>query len=261
MARITKKSVVPGIVILAVLAFVGYGVMKAIERPGPAQKKKEERVKSAQEKLGEWESKAENLKKGLAKLAKFEPPSDGLIPRERMSTYVKIHDYVSDIRNHLHKKRPKKFPKLGGALFIAKKEMAILNKVRREKLLEYNMTADEYLWIEDKILDASALAIKRMTDQCYGADKPEYVIRYLKTAAKNAGFYEAVEGKGHVARPDKIDPSVIPETHYKYVLEYWPWLHQKRIVKSQLDMKCLIESENIKPASFTPLKVEEYPDF
>lgn len=260
MAKITKKSAISGIVVLAVLAFVGYGVMKALERPGPRQKSEREKTQDALEIIKEWESKAKALNERLQQLAKFELPADGVIPRERMSSYVAIHDYVQKVAGHLRSRRPKRFPDLGGALFIARKEMAVLNKVRREKLLEYNMTADEYLWIRGEIRNATALAIKRLAEQCYGADKPEHVIKHLKTAAKNAGIYDKTEDGSLIPRPDKIDPSVIPETHYKYVLEYWPWLHPRRINKSELNMECLIEKESIKPAPFTPLEVDEYPD-
>jgi len=259
MAKITKKSVISGIVVLAVLAFVGYGVMKALERPGPKQKKEED-AKTALEKVKQWESKAERLKERMQQLAKFTPPADGVIPPERMKIYITIHHYVHKIGKHLRGQRPKKFPELGGALFIARKEMAMLSKIRREKLLEYNMTPKEYLWIRDKVRTAMMLAFKRMADKCYGAEKPDYLVDDLKMAAKNAKIYDKAEDGTIIPRPGKVDPSVIPEAHYKYVLEYWPWIHPKHINKSRLKMECLMKEENIKPAPFTPLEVEEYPE-
>jgi len=260
MAKITAKGAISGILVLAAVLFVGYGVKKALDRPGPKQIGKVKETREALERIEKWERKAEKLKKSLERLAIFVPPSDGIVPRERMNSYVAVHDYVHSIEKHLHDQRPKELPDLGGALFIAKKEMAILNKVRREKLLEYNMTPEEYLWIRDKIRKAVALAIKRMAEYCYGPDKPDYLIEFLKQAAKNAGIYDKTEDGNIIPRPGKIDPSVIPEIHYKYVLEYWPWLHPWRIDKRKLNIECLMERENIQPAAFTPLKVEEYPD-
>ncbi|GEM_PF-2634602 len=262
MEKVKKVRLIGGIVLALFVLPTGYLVGKALLRPGPKQiEERKKKQKTDQERQAEiilsWEARTKELKKKIKELPPFEPPPDGIITRDQMRRYVKMSYYVFQIIKEDERRRPKGKINLGTALFYARKGVALGSMVEAEQMLAQGLSSEEHKWIREKIIKAVALAIKRAYDNCYGPEKPKIAQEALRQACIKGKYWIKKDNKKQF-RPDFIDAYELPEAHYRYVLEYQKWLNFSRLDLEDVDMRCLLEKENIQPAPFTPVKAE-YP--
>jgi len=262
--KVKPTKLFGAIVILFLFVVIGYGVTKALVRPGPRQLEQMERDKILEDPevkaILAWEKRGKELNEQAKLLPPFKPPDDGIVTPDQMRRYMNMIYYVDEMMREDEKRRPKGANALGAAMFYMRKGMAIGNMAQAEQVIAQKMTTEEYKWIDLRMKRALALAIKRLHDDCYGPEKPEEIVKVLESACIFGRYSERDEKQNTQPRPDLIDPSEIPEIHYRYILQYQKWIRYTRFPLDKLDMSCLMERDDIQHAPFTPPEVN-YPEY
>ena len=241
--------------ILAIfLLIISFGITKALFRPGPRQLEKtfDEKINLEEKVMRAREARTELLQQELKRLPPFKPPENNIISPDQMERYVNIIYYMNKIQEENVKRRPKYDLNLSGALYLARREMTLVNLVEVEQLLKYKMNYDEYNWIGTKAKKALALAMKRLSENCYGPEKPPELKENFDDAMI-LGHYTAPDEQNNLRpKPELLDPSEIPEANYRNVVSYYKWLKYQGIDLEKVNMQCLIDRDKIQPADYRP---------
>jgi len=239
------------------LLIISFGTTMALLRSGPRQleKKSPKELSLTARVILTRESRTELLRKELKRLPRFTPPENGIITSDQMERYVNIVYCVQAIQAGNLKRRPKIDLSLSGALLLMRFEMSLVMLIEEEQHIKYKMNYEEFRWIDTNIKKALALAMKRLVENCYKSETPPEVKRLYENAAI-MGNYSAKDETGSVyAKPELIDPSEIPEAHYRYVVSYYKWLKYNDLDFEKADFQCLVDRDKIQPAHFRPSEV------